>query len=255
MLPWRRCLLYSPVAPYICTRYSSALLWPARFAPCCTVAVPCCAWQPVVASARQARPPEALQGTGGALRGSFYNSTRLHQFHHASTLGLTLHSAARMKQATLSKLFGAKPPKQAAKQTTLSKHVGAKPPTKAPAAKADAAPADPAARDSASPPVLAETVNNSEKKKRPREAGPSLGAAPGRCLAKRLRSRPDSEGGRARWQGLPSSPAFRQPCCDCQYVTAVRPAWPAQPLPAELSEAALWRSGRSSRRGRRCSGG
>ena len=121
----------------------------------------------------------AQQGTGGALRGSFHISTRLHQIHHASTLGLTLHSAARMKQATLSKLFGAKPPKQAAKQaakqTTLSKHVGAKPPTKAPAAKADAAPVDPAARDSASPPVLAETVNNSEKKKRPREAGPLSG--------------------------------------------------------------------------------
>jgi hypothetical protein len=175
MLPWRRCLLYSPVVPYIYTHCSSALPSPARFAPCCTVAVPCCAWQPVVASARRARAPVAVQGTGGALRGGFHILTRLHQFHHASTLGLTLHSAARMKQATLSKNFGAKPPKQATKQTTLSKLFGAKPPTKAPAAKANAVPADQAARDSASPPVLAETVNNSEKKKRPREAGPLSG--------------------------------------------------------------------------------
>lgn len=156
MLPWRRWLPRRRIELYLNAYTRAPVCAPERALPVADykVAGLCCAWQPVTPVILRFRANKVLLGSFAERAHKLITSRPL--YCHARALALTSYRAGRMKQSTLGKFFGAKIPDAA--------------PTKPKKARAGAGGG---ASGSASPPVLKEQTNGSEKK-RSREASHCL---------------------------------------------------------------------------------
>ena len=155
MLPWRRWLPRRRIALYLNAYTRAPVCAPERASPVAVykVAGLCCAWQPVTPVILRFRANKILLGSFAERAHKVITSRPI--YCHARALVLT-SSSSRMKQSTLGKFFGAKTPDAAPPK-----------PKKARAGMGGGASV------SASPPVLKEQTNGSEKK-RSREASHCL---------------------------------------------------------------------------------
>ena len=152
MLPWRRWLPRRRIEVYL-NAYTRTLVGVTeRASPVAVykVAGLCCAWQPTTPVIIRLRANKVLLGSFAERANKLITSRPI--YCYARALALTSYRAGGMKQSTLGKFFGAKTPDAAPSKPKIAR-----------------AGAGGGATGSASPPVLKEQTNGSEKK-RSREA-------------------------------------------------------------------------------------
>ena len=152
MLPWRRWLSRRRIEVFLSAYTRAPVCIPERASPVAVykVAGLCCAWQPTTPVVLRFRANEVLLGSFAERAQKSITSRP--SYCHAQALALTSYRASGMKQSTLGKFFGAKTPDAAPPKPKIAR-----------------AGMGGGATGSASPPVLKEQTNGSEKK-RSREA-------------------------------------------------------------------------------------